>query len=123
MAHSSFLTQHNGKLVLVLILSKDSLNRIENHDPLIHEGAVIANQIRVRYPELPKVTADTFPISSIDVMICHEEEAEALAKARELCSGDALMKWLARNWSNDERPATKDGFTYSEVIKPREPKP
>lgn len=108
MAYQAFITQHNNKLVLCIVVGKSSLDRILQHDPLIHEGSLIAEHIQRALPEVSEQDTRAFPVRLLDIMLCYEEDEEIVAaKMLELGDGHAVMKWLARGWMNtpdDELP-------------------
>ena len=89
-----FTTEHNDKLVVCIVFHGDGLERVRNHDPAVVQGADVQQSLKQAFAP---------PLPMVDVFIAYEEDEQAFqAKCQGLGSTRAIMRYLARNWTNLE---------------------
>lgn len=117
--HGAFLTTHKGKMVLCIVLSKDSLKRIVDHDPLVHNSERTTMQVVATLgSKVTKEEAGNLPVSLLDIVIAYEDDPDIVAaKGQELGSSKALLKWLSRGWTH--QPGDEDFILAEDMPKER----
>ena len=100
MSYSHFTTSKNGKVVAVIVLHDETMDRLKVNDPGVLEGTLIAEGLAKMSPTAAEV-ARGLPVSFLDILIAYEPSQEAfLAKVKELGAAHDVLTWLCRGWTD-----------------------
>lgn len=83
--------QHNGKLVVCIVMHDETVDRIKQNDPAVVQLEILAQSLG------PEVLA--LPLMMIDVAVFYEPDKQTFVnKCEELANPNAMLKWLSRGY-------------------------
>lgn len=102
MAYTVGVAKHRGKIVFMVVLHGDSMERIAANDPAVVEGSLLA--MSVHGPR-------SLLLSDIDIVIGYEPDANAFAELAKANLNDPhkTLEYLSRGWQ--DRPEDSNEIT------------